>query len=453
MRDNLHEDLFADHAWQEMHKLLDREMPERKRRGAFWLWFLPALGMCVLLGRDTLLDVKIPVAVEKLQQPQPAIAQVEGHTVPNADKNGKTNPEEPTSAPVPQAEIKAEVVVTKIPTSGAGKLQKTGMTKLTKDTQVQQNIPAIAALTPISSDPSPTANVLNNQVSTTPPATQEEVVSISNPITEELGRPSNEETSSERWSTSQVLATRQSDLNIPLVELEKVSIKPQRAKQKLEWWAETGTQLASGTTGLSGYRIGLLNALPIGKMRLQTGLAYEKTEVGFQRILRDVTGKENSADIIVSSKENTPGLGTSASGNRGSSQSVSSITLQFINLSMSLHQPIGKRWSLALGGNLHYLGGIKLGENYLRSTLFYNAENSYRFDTTNSAFVNAQSNDLSKASFKSFGVSAQGAVSYRIATRWSASLGYRQSIQHFTTTSDLLLKPNWMDLGLRYRLK
>ena len=337
MRDNLHEDLFADHAWQEMHKLLDREMPERKRRGAFWWWFLPAFGMCVLLGRDTLLDVKIPVAVEKPQQNQPAIAQVEGHTAPNADKNSKTNPEEPTLAPVPKAKSK-EAIAALAPARGTEKSQKLRKTKLTRDTQVQQNILGLAALTPASSDLVPPVNVLNNQASTTPPPTQEEVVSIPNPTTEELGRASSEEISVERWGESQVLATRQADLNPPLTELEKPSIKPQRAKQKLEWWVEAGTQLASGTTGLSGYRIGLLNALPIGKMRLQTGMAYENTEVGFQQILRDVTGKENSADVIVSSKENTPGLGTSASSNRSSSQSVSSITLQFINLSMSLHQ-------------------------------------------------------------------------------------------------------------------
>ncbi|WP_373549291.1 hypothetical protein [Haliscomenobacter sp.] len=450
MQDNLHEDLFADHAWQEMHKLLDREMPERKRRGAFWLWFLPAFGLCVLLGRDTSLDVKIPVAVEKPQQNQPAIAQVEGHSVPNAHKNSKTSPEEPISAPVSKADNKVEVIAAQVLTPGVGNLQKTGKTKLAKDKQDQQNIPAIAALTPASSDLLPPENGLNNQVSTNPPATQEEVVSISTPNVEESVRPSSEETSVERWRTSQVLATREANLNLFVAELEKPSIKPQRAKQKLEWLAETGTQLASGTTGLSGYRVGLLNAIPIGRMRLQTGLAYEKTEVGFQSIQRDAAGKENLTDVKLADVDK-PALGTSVG--RGNDQSVSSITLQFVNLNVSLYHPIGKRLGIALGGNLHYLGGIKLGENYLRSTLFDKAENSYQFTTNNGNFLIPQSGDLSKASFQDFGFSAQGAVSYRIATRWSASLGYRQSLQPFTKTSDLLLKPSWVDLGVRFRIK
>ena len=124
MRDNLHEDLFADHAWQEMHKLLDREMPERKRRGAFWLWFLPALGLCVLLGRDTLLEGKIPVAEEKPQKNQPVIAQGKKHTVQNADKHSKTNPEEPTSGSLQQLAGKAEVIAALATVRGAGKSQR-----------------------------------------------------------------------------------------------------------------------------------------------------------------------------------------------------------------------------------------------------------------------------------------------------------------------------------------
>lgn len=450
MRDNLHEDLFADHAWQEMHKLLDREMPERKRRGAFWLWFLPAFGLCVLLGRDTLLDAKIPVAVEKPQQNRPAIAQLDEHTVPNADQKSKIKPQEPTSAQGQNAENKAEAIAALAPAPGVGKSQKTGKNKLSKDKQIQQDQPALAELPPSSSELLPPANGLNNQAATTPPATQEPVLNFSNPDTEEPGRPSIDEASVERWSASQVLATRQSDLNPPLADLEKPSIKPQHAKQKLEWWAETGTQMASGTSGLSGYRAGILNAIPLGRMRLQTGLAYEKNEVGFQSIQRDATGKENLSDVKLANQD-MPAIGSSAG--RDNSQSVSSITLQFVNLNLSLYHPLGKRLGIALGGNLHYLGGIKLGENYLRSTLFDKAENSYQFSTNNGNLLIPQSSDLSKESFRSFGFSAQGVVSYRIATRWSASLGYRQSLQHFTKTNDLLLKPSWVDLGVRYRIK
>ncbi|MDX2067479.1 MAG: hypothetical protein SFV55_03575 [Haliscomenobacter sp.] len=449
MRDNLHEDLFADHAWQEMHKLLDREMPQRKRRGAFWLWFLPALGLCVLLGRDTLLDGKIPVAEEKPQQNQAVIAQGEKHTVQHADKHSKTSPEEPTSAPVQQADRKIEVIAALEPASGAEKSQKTAKNTLITDKQMLQYRHGLAKQ-PASPGDLQAVNVFKNE--TTTPFTQaEDRVSILSPNSEEPNHFSKDETAVETWSAAEVLTTRQSDLNLPLAESEKVSIKPQRARQKLEWWAEAGTQLASGVRGLSGYKAGVLTGIPIGRMRLHAGLGYELTKVGFQSIQLDsTTGRSNYSDVKLASQD-PPMTGILVG--RNSTQDVSNIQLQFININLSLYHPIGKRFGLALGGDLQYLGGIKLGRQYLRSTLFDNAESSLTLSNSAGNSLQAEANNLSKNKFKAFGLSAHGTLSYRIATRWSATLGYRQSLQHFTKTSDLLLKPNWVDLGLRYRIK
>ncbi|WP_421799422.1 outer membrane protein [Haliscomenobacter sp.] len=448
MRDNLHEDLFADHAWQEMHKLLDREMPQRKRRGAFWLWFLPALGLCVLLGRDTLLEGKIPVAEEKPQQSQPVIAQGKKHTVQPADKHSKTNPEEPTSAPVQQAERKTEAIAALAPARGVEKSQKTGKNRLSTGTKTRQEPQILVDRTATSGDLLP-ANVLKNEAIPTVAAIEGNV-GVPSSNSAEQDHTALDEPSVERWSASEFLNTRKPDLNLPSVEMEKVSIKPQRARQKLEWWAEAGTQLASGVKGLSGYKAGILSGIPIGRMRILTGLNYEMTEVGIQSIQRDIlTGKENISGIKVAVADRT-----SVSAGQNNSQSVSSIHFQVVNLSLSLYHPIGKRFGVAFGGNLHYLGGIKLGNQYIRSTLFDNVENSLQFSTTvGNSLAQPQDDNLSKNSFRSFGFSAQGAVSYRISTRWSASLGYRQSLQHFTKTSDLLLKPSWVDLGLRYRIK
>lgn len=449
MRDNLHEDLFADHAWQEMHKLLDREMPERKRRGAFWLWFLPALGLCVLLGRDTLLEGKIPVAEEKPQQNQPVIAQEEKHTVQNADKHSKTNPEEPTSAPVQQAKNKTEAIAALTPARGAEKSQKPGKNRLITEGQKLQGLQGLADRTASSGDLLP-GNGFKNEA--TSPLTQaEDGVSILSLNSEEPNHFSKDEAAVERWSAAEVLTTRQSSLNSPVMELEKVRIKPQKARQKLEWWAEAGTQLASGVSGLSGYKVGVLSGIPIGRMRLHAGLGYELSKAGFQSIQVDsATGQQNYTAVKLASQDQ-PVTGISVG--RNNTQSVSNIQLQFVNLNLSLYHPIGKRLGFALGGNLQYLGGIKLGDQYLRSTLFDNAESSLQLSNDVGNSFLAQANNLSKNKFHTFGVAAHGTLSYRIATRWSASLGYRQSLQHFTKTNDLLLKPTWVDLGVRYRLK
>lgn len=449
MRDNLHEDLFADHAWQEMHKVLDREMPQRKRRGGFWWWFLPALGLCVLLGRDTLLEGKIPVAKEKPQQNQPAIAQGKKHTVEPTAKRSKTNLEEPISAPVQSAESKTEAIVALVPARGAEKTQKTGKHKLITNKQTLQDRQEIAEHSASPGDLLP-ANVLKKEI--TPSLTQaEDTVSITSLNSEAPNDSSSDEPAVERWSAAEVLSTRQSDLNLPLAELEKVNIKPQGVKQKLEWWAEAGTQLASGVSGLSGYKAGVLSGIPIGRMRLQAGLGYEMTKAGFQSIQLDsTTGQQNFTAVKLASQDQaTPGILVG----RNSTQSVSNIQLQFINLNLSLYHPIGKRFGFALGGDFQYLGGIKLGDQYLRSTLFDNAESSVQITDTTGNAVQTEANNLSKNKFQAFGFAARGTLSYRIATRWSVSLGYRQSLQHFTKTSDFLLKPSWVDLGLRYRIK
>lgn len=448
MRDNLHEDLFADHAWQEMHKLLDREMPERKRRGAFWLWFLPALGLCVLLGRDTLLEGKIPVAGEKPQQNQPVIAQEEKHTVLHADKTSKTKPEEPTSAPVQQAKSKTEAIAALTPARGAEKSQKPGKNGLITDKLPLQDRHELAEKS-ASADVLLPVDVFKNEA--TPPINQTgEEVSIPNLNSEEQGQHSSDETAVERWSAAEVLTTRQSGLNVPLPELEKASIKPQRARQHLEWWAEAGTQVTSGVSGLSGYKVGVLSGIPIGRMRLHVGIAYELTKASFQSIQVDsATGRQNYTAVKLASPDQ-PMMGISVGRN---SLSVSNIQLQFVNLNLSLSHPIGKRFGFALGGNLQYLGGIKLGDQYLRSTLFDNAESSLQLSNDVGNSFQSQANNLSKNKFHTFGMAAHGTLTYRIATRWSASLGYRQSLQHFTKTNDLLLKPSWVDLGVRYRIK
>lgn len=450
MRDNLHEDLFADHAWQEMHKLLDREMPERKRRGAFWLWFLPALGLCVLLGRDTLLEGKIPVAEEKPQQNLPAIAHKPKHTVPNADSNNKTTPEEPIAGTTRQQKQKIEAIAALESANESKKSLNTAKNGvLVRKEQELQGSQTTAKKT-VSSGDLLTGNSFKNET-TSPIAQNEGGLNAAGQNTEEKDHSTVEAITAEKWSASQVLATREAALNLPSAKLEKVNINPPRARQKLEWWAEAGTQLASGVSGLSGYRAGVLGAIPIGRMRLHAGLGYELSNVGFQSIQTDsTTGRQNLTGVKLATQDQ-PSVSVSAG--RTSTQTVSNIQLQFINLNLALYQPIGKRFGLALGGNLQYLGGIKLGEQYLRSTLFDNAESSLQLSNSAGNSFLAQESNLSKTKFRNFGIAAQGTLSYRITTRWSASLGYRQSLQHFTKTSDLLLKPSWLDFGVRYRIK
>lgn len=439
MQDNLHEDLFSDHAWNEMRKVLDREMPERKRRGAFWLWFLPALGLCVLLGRDSLVHPKIPVATEKAPLEKAPIAQ---HTVKNAEQNSKNTPEDPTSASVkPGLEKNSKTIATlNTPAKTGGKSQasqKAGAIDATAN-QTTQDIALKAA-----------ANVEDNLS-----ATQSENVAAANITSSEEKAVSDGEQLQETWANSQTITQRAMTLPLQDQEVEQVQIEPQRIKQKLEWWADAGTQFASGTNGLSGYRAGISTGIPMGHLRLQTGLGYEQTEVGIQSVQRDaLTGKENYSDVKLATP-GTTGLASNNSG-RNSTESVSSIQLRFINWHLGLQYPLTRRLGLNLGGNIHYLESVKLGGVFVKEPLLNNGvEMDVALSNGNNLFVPQQPNEnLTSESFRSFGLSAQMGLSYRFATRWSVNMDYRQSLQHFTQTTTLLLKPNWVDIGVRYRIK
>ncbi|AEE53460.1 outer membrane beta-barrel protein [Haliscomenobacter hydrossis] len=449
MRDNLHDDLFADHAWQEMHKVLDREMPEHKRRG-FLFWLLPALGFCVLLGRDTMVNTKIPVASEKPKQSTRAIAQGDETRVIKAELRSKTNPEKPA---LETAQNQSETqttnpVVAELAKAVAPALQrnKKGIQKLPLLPQPNQQQPGFLAeqnaeLAPTISMPTvPDASNKEQEAVT-------DVLSTAEKAPESTAIHTAEEA---KISSSDPIATRQFDLDTREAKTEHPDITPLHAKQKLEWWAETGTQMTGGISGLSGYRAGLLMGIPIGKLRLRVGAEYQNTEVDFKAVQRDVAGRESLTDVKLAS----PSTPVTAGNNADQTQTVSSIHLQFINLSLSVYQPLGKRFGLAAGGSMLYLEGIRLGDQYVKGPFFNTSNAKYDFaNSLNNGFLGQQAGSLSKSNFKTFGFALQGEFSYRIATRWGVNLGYRHSLQHFTKSAELLLKPNWVDLGVRYRIR
>lgn len=443
MQDNLHEDLFSDHAWNEMRKVLDREMPERKRRGAFWLWFLPALGLCVLLGRDSLVHPKIPVATEKAPVEKAPIAQNQQHTVKNAEQNSKNTPEDPTSASVkPGFEANSKDLATlKAPVAVAEKSQASNQAGAIKATAIQ------------AAKDSELKVVVN--VENPASAFQGDNLLLANSTSFEDKAELETPPAKEDWSSSQMLAQREMVLLSPEQKQEPIPTNPQRIKQKLEWWVDAGTQFASGINGLSGYRAGISSGIPIGNLRLQTGLSYEQTEVGIQSVQRDVlTGKENYSGVKLATP-GTTGLGSSAVG-RNDSQTVSSIQLRFVNWHLGLQYPLTRRLGLNLGGNVHYLESVKLGGAYVREPFLNSRADAMdvALSNGNNQFVPQQPNEsLTSKSFRTIAYSAQIGFSYRLATRWSIAADYRQSLQHFTKANTLLLKPNWIDVGVRYRIR
>ena len=451
MQDNLHDDLFTDHAWQEMHKVLDREMPERKRRG-FLFWLLPALGLCLLTAQDSLMGNNIPVASKAAMGNKQAIAARKADEQTKPDKSAKAKPHK--DIPLVQNQTTLVVQDNKTPVQpgiaarpGKEFGLKASATESTKPTDLsgwedhaqaanrtmpETSLNSFTAKLPVASEPLP-----DQQGSTSKPGLDDSL-----PL-------------SEKWNTLDFVPTAHFDLNLPDSKQETPELSFQKRQQKLEWWAETGTQITNGVQGLSGYRVGILTGIPMGQFRLRVGTGFTKTEVDFKRVQLDSTGQTRSMDVQFNN-QNPAFLGAKGS---STNQTLSSINLQLIDLNVALYHPLGKRFGTALGGSVQYVHGIQLGGQYFKGSLFESANQDKAAPVTSqsggvtSTPIMPESSSLTKASFHSLGIALQGEVSYQLAPRWSTSLGYRYSTRGFTKSSDLVLKPNWLELGLRFRMK
>jgi hypothetical protein len=452
MQDNLHDDLFTDHAWQEMHKILDREMPERKRRG-FLFWLLPALGLCLLTAQDSLMGNNIPVASKAAMGNKPAIAarKADEQTKPDKFAKAKTHKDIPlvqnqTTPVVQDNKTPVQPGIAARPGKEFG--LKAAATESTKPTDLSgwdNHAQAANQATP--------ENPLNSFTTKLPVVSElllDQQGSTSKPGLDDF------QPLSEKWNTLDLVPTAHFDLNQPDSKQEIPELSFQKRHQKLEWWAETGTQITNGVQGLSGYRVGVLAGIPMGQFRLRVGTGFTQTEVDFKSVQLDSTGQTRSMDVLFNN-QTTPGF--NASKGSSTNQTVSSINLQLIDLNVALYRPLGKRFGAALGGSMQYVQGIQLGGQYFKGSLFESANQDKAAPVTSqnggstSTPIMPESSSLTKTSFRSLGIALQGEVSYQLALRWSTSLGYRYSTRGFTKSSDLVLKPNWLELGVRFRVR
>jgi hypothetical protein len=450
MRDNLHEDLFADHAWLEMRKVLDREMPERKRRGFFWLWLLPALGLCTLLSRDTL-----PLALSNPDTKQPKPEQ------PIAQKHEPRL--QPTHPIQPQAKDR--------PLDNAAMTSEPLPSTLERTQENQQALSPAAGTASIHSFSNAGATPLekSNPLAEHPTKqTTHKPTENMGSSTENIDASNNNEVVLEKI---EVAAQIEQPRSLPLLSKVRAVEAPSqylplpRQKLRHEWWLEAGTQLNLGISGLSGYRVGLGQALPLGnKNRLWLGLAYESTETSFlQRISADSMGQNGitggaptgipTGTKVGISLPNADQPAISSPGRQNGGKTISSIHLQLVHFQASFFHPFHRRWGMALGGGVQYLQGIKLADRYVRSPFASQAEASFDINFSSNGSNQAPISNLSKDNFRTFGFSTHAALQYQLGPRWSTQLGVRHTLQHFTKEEQLLLRPTWVDWGLRYRIR
>jgi hypothetical protein len=463
MQDNLPRDPFADHAWEEMRKLLDQEMPERKRRvPLLWWWILlPLAGLGYWAWAElstpknqpqVLQRTDVPVAAQEAPQPassataaQPAIAPVEANS-------GSTDLLENDAAPqtrtpglikkqtnqIGHSEIKQAIAGQK----SAAKNQ----TSAVDNTVLAQNTPPV-----------------------TPPSSEEEILVSSNPevvkqpteVSGDVNVASNENT--EALPSVANVATRPVDfehrfllpnLNLPLQEVAPNEVKPTK-NNKLGLWVDAGLGTVANVGDLT-YRLGGSVLLQKGRFGLRSGLAYERNQGELVSSQTNQSGK--TSDPTFSNRENN-------NTQSGSPSTVNNSGFQAVNLPMpemgfqNFSMPLVLQWrpfkklGIESGVSLQYLSGLRLNEDFLQSntnTIF--VSNSQ--DLISTVYLSGASGQAIDATIQNkWTWGLQGAILYDVEKRWQLSLGYRRNLSNFLNTPTFTLQPQWMELGLRFKVK
>lgn len=463
MQDNLPKDPFADHAWEEMLKLLDREMPERKRRvPLLWWWILlPLAGLGYWAWTElhtpetkpqVLTRPDVPVAVQETPQPapsavaaQPAMVPSEGSTdLPASVKNGI-----PTQAKTQRL----------IQTNTA----QVNFTEVNKPVPVQKseaNVPLQLA----------EVDQLAQTLPVTNPNVEEETAMPPNPTHIKLpnestthANASNEEIKEPIPSIANV-ATRQADfehqmrlpaLNLPLQEMATNEVIPAK-NNKLGLWADAGMGTVANVGDLT-YRLGGSVLLQKGRFGLRSGLAYERNQ-GELLSSNAVDQSSKTSDPIFTNRENN-------NTQSGSPSTVNNAGFQPVNLSLpemgfsSFSMPLVLQWlpfkklGIESGVSLQYLRGLRLNEDFLQSSTgtVYVSNSADLISTVQLSGAKGQAIDATVQNQFAWGV--QGALLYEVEKRWQLSLGYRRNLSSFLNTPIFTLQPQWMEIGLRFKVK
>jgi hypothetical protein len=463
MQDNLPKDPFADHAWEEMRKLLDREMPEQKRRvPLFWWWILlplAGLGYWAWTELNTpetkpqvLKRPDVPVAVQETPQQapsavaaQPAVVPSEGSTdIPASAKNGTTT-QAKTQRLIQTNTSQVNITEVNKPVLGQKSEAKNPL-QSTEVAQLAQNTPPVTA-----------------------PNVEEETAMPSNP--EHVKQP-NESTTNVNASSEKIketisgianVASRQADfehqmllpaLNLPLQEVAPNEVKPDKTKN-LGLWADAGLGTVANVGDLT-YHLGGSVLLQKGRFGLRSGLAYERNQGELVSSQTNQSGK--LSDPTFSNRENN-------NTQTGSPSTVNSSGFQPVNLPLpemgfsSFSMPLVLQWrpfkklGIESGVSMQYLRGLRLNEDFLQSSTgtVYVSNSADLISTVQLSGSKGQTIDVTVQNQFAWGV--QGALLYDIEKRWQLSLGYRRNLSSFLNTPTFTLQPQWMEVGLRFKVK
>jgi len=441
MQDNQWDEQFRDHAWQEIRRLLDREMPvapPRRRRGLAWI-FLAAL--LLLGGGAYVLWTGNPAGVASPATGIPAAA---------------SEPAVESSSPS-QNQFNTE-------RSGALSVAGTVDSGSPSDNPAAESPPLVVAAD------GKAAEVAGSH-------------SLAGAATEGVASPSGDETEAampvvpapreqevEEASFSTFAPVEHDDLK-GLESIEWISLRP----LKYEWETEVspidgrragasfflprhwGIRMAAiGGNGqlLNGAGAGLVAEYPLGQSRwsLRTGLEYLYLSREMKR-----PGARGNLDLAAEDNRtpNAPGTGNEDVGSGGSYAVPLPTSLRYVShalsLPLSLQVRLGRRFEL--GGGAQLLYSFRNVRRSMDESLSPNSFGNVQDRSTLGLFYQNASASLDQEVFRRFDVALTGSLHYRLGARWEMELSYHHGLYNLATSEYYQSYNRFGSLGVVYYLK
>ncbi len=435
-KDNVHIDNeFTDHSWNEMSKLLDREMPVKKRKKRLiWIWFL-GIGLLALIGLTTYFQQDTPSILKSLPIPV-----IKNKVASNAENKKVTHQSAKSS--------KSTKKVSKSPVTTKSSDNISVISTIKNPTKNSPTAANVSTAVGVGVSPSIKNDLATNNAS----ITSNNLTTNKSVLSPSFQKKEITDFFSINSLTPSLLSIKSQETIIPVLPV----------KNRLKW--RFGVYASVLSPKLGSFRSGLhANLIFNPKWRFHFGMGYAKrissttsTTNNNQEFASPIADMEEMEDMSTTAGTGAGPVPSSTNPNPNEIDLIDNQGIRFSNfhyfeLPFMVQYRIQSKFSVELGGSLSYLHGYRY--QYQAASFFSNNANlAGSFDTS-------RSGDLLVANaptVSSINWALIGGVNYQLTTNLAAYANYHYSTPYLkSTTSAIPDKKRWqqMELGIRYYFK
>lgn len=443
MQDNWTDEQFMDFAWEQMRQTLDVAMPqEKKRRFLIWWWFSGmALGLVLLFfsASDRVHLIKTeqkPLVKNIYPSPKHHESPTSNHQINPANSQSTTsvaiphllNKTELPSNEGQEKNIQQPAALIRSLANNVGKIPVSNQVIQPVDISSNTGKKSTATLLPV-----------DNQI-----IKSQSFLQRSTPATDTL-----QETKPQNLTLATLMEPlRQLHLSESISSLDVPIMRKPNFRPKL--WVDAGMLYGYPSNGVGG-QISLLTGNSLGKWILLTGIGYQTASLNLQI--------QSSAQKTLDSV--TPSLGVSAG--KDSSQLAqkntyanATIRLQSLFLPIIIQLNLGKHWQIEGGALLQRHFSYQRTEDLPllpANPITNSGTKSGDINQSFSNFSGAKGSNLNPDLTLKMSVALQLGATYWLSPRLSAHVAVQSTFADLIKSDVYKLRPQYLQLGLRYQIK